>query len=151
MQLVTYANAQDARPVQQSWSLHRRRPASSPFTDALPPVLTPIDGCCSSGSLTRSPHRGRTASSIECPFRTRAAQAESTRQRSARPLSFIVKDTRRASHHRGLANPAGTALSFMFREHLEMSIPLCIFAFEGGKEQVYFSCYEKVGYRLSLG
>ena len=58
----------------------------SPFTDALPPVLTPVDGCCSSGSLTRSPHRGRTALSIECPFRTRAAQAESTRQGSCRPL-----------------------------------------------------------------
>ena len=24
------------------------------------------------------------------------------------------------------------------------------FASEGGKKQVYFSCYEKVGYRLSL-
>ena len=71
----------------------------SPFTDALPPVLTPVDGCCSSGSLTRSPHRGRTASSIECPFRTRAAKAESTRQRSCRPLPHH-EDTRRATVQR---------------------------------------------------
>ena len=99
----------------------------SPFTDALPPVLTPVDGCCSSGSLTRSPHRGRTALSIECPFRTRAAQAESTRQGSCRPLPTPRIYTPGDRPKGRSLTPAAAPFPYLSRKDLEMGLALCIF------------------------
>ena len=138
-QLATHDNAQDARTVQQSWSLHRRRPASHTRT-VTRPVRSPLtrpdrlrrvatgDG----RQLRPSPHRGRAARPFFPSAENQASSAgrairSSVHRTSERHALKTVTDTnsQRAvrltllRHH--YQSPGG---------HLEMSLAFTIFAEE---------------------